>query len=110
MGDGGRVASSQNDALIKGNVARQGRKLKASAAAPSNTPSGDVVGLVPGGGEVRKASRGEKKKKRKQKRRESQLVGGSLRQGCRDLRFRKVSRLLLSQRATSLLGQKPNRR
>jgi hypothetical protein len=57
--------------------------------------------------EMRKASR--ERRRRKQKREDSALVGGSARQGGRDLLFRKVSRLSLSQRAVSL-RQKPNRR
>ena len=42
----GRVASGQNDALIKGNAARQRRRLSAATAAPSQAPSVDLVGGV----------------------------------------------------------------
>jgi len=51
-----------------------------------------------------------RRQRKKQKERIPQLVGGSARQGGRDLLFRKVSRLLLTQRAASLLRQKPKRR
>jgi len=52
MGDGkGQVASGQNDALIKGKVARQRRRLGATTtAAPGQAPSVDVVGVVSSGG------------------------------------------------------------
>lgn len=84
---------------------------KATTAAPGHTPSVDIVELVAGMMNLWGKRREESERRGRNKREgESQLVGGSPRQGCRDLHFRKVSKLLLSQRATALLGQKPNRR
>jgi len=111
MGDGeGQVASGQNDALIKGKVARQRRRLgSTTTAAPGQAPSVDVVGGVPSDGKHEEGVGEEGEERKKQKGEGSQLVGGSARQGGRNLLFRKVSRLLLSQRAASFLRQKPKR-
>ena len=69
MGDGeGQVASGQNDALIKGKVARQRRRLGASTAAtPGQTPSVNVVGVVSSDGKHEEGveNEGEEEEERK---------------------------------------------
>ena len=69
MGDGeGQVASGQNDALIKGEVARQRRQLGATTTAtPGQAPSVDIVGVVPSDGKYEKnvEEEGEEEEERK---------------------------------------------
>ena len=97
---------------MKGNVARQKDvDSKATTAAPYRTPGLGVVGVVAGDSKDERSVEEEEKKERERKGQEdSELVGGSARQGGRDLLFRKVSRFSPSQRAASLLCQKPKRR
>ena len=94
---------------MKGNVARQKDvDSKATTAAPYRTPGLNVVGVVAGDSKDERSVEEEEEKEGETKWQEdSQLVGGSARQGGRDLLFRKVSRLSPSQRAAPLLRQKP---
>lgn len=94
---------------------RQCRETKTSTQKlllplPGQTLRASVFDVVAVDDESEKGVGEEEEEEEKTKEKEnSQLVGGSVRQGCRDLLFRKVSRLLLSQRAASL-RQKPKRR
>ena len=81
---------------------------KPAVATSRQTQSVNVVGVVTNDGRMRKRREGGGGRGRNKREADSQLVGGSARQGGHDLLFRKVSRLLLSQRAASPLRQ--NRR
>jgi len=84
---------------------------KAATAASDRTLFVNVVGVVASDGKMRKTSKRRKRKRKKQKRGGfSAGLEGQLGKGGHDLLFRKVSRLLLSQRAASLLCQKRKRR
>ena len=69
MGDGeGQVASAQNDALIKGKVARQRRRLDATTTAtPSQTRSVGVVGVVSSDGKHEESVEEEREEEKETK-------------------------------------------
>ena len=71
MGDGeGQVASGQNDALIKGTAARQRRRLGATTtAAPGQTLSVGVVGVVSSDGKHEEGVEEEREEEKETKER-----------------------------------------
>ena len=111
MGDGSRQVKTTPKEKAMSRDEDVGSKV--GNAVPNHTPSVDVDGADAGNredeGSVEREEGDEEGTKGKK---ESQLVGGTpvTSAGGRDLLFRKVSRLWLSQRAASLLGQKSNRR
>lgn len=99
----GGVASGRDDGPIKGYVVRQKTStwklpLPLPVKPGCSTPLASSQSIA----KITRASRRRRREEETDGKKDSQLVGGSVRQGGHNLLFRKVSRLSLSQRAASL--------